>query len=170
MRCGKPPRNSYDQNQLKLIKINLVIMSKSLNLLKEQQRPARTRRGLGAATAGGIERLAQMISEGTLVTAANVHACIDGLVVVRTTEKYRRALAKSGVADPTAAAETGRVIKYHVEGTAEVLWSFGPARKAQPMAGYKLPGHLEVAQTPASSMHKPASADSVREVVRVWMM
>ena len=127
-------------------------------------------RGLGAATAGGIERLAQMLSEGTLVTAANVHACIDGLVVVRTTEKYRRALAKSGVADPTAAAETGRVIKYHVEGTAEVLWSFGPARKAQPMAGYKLPGHLEVAQTPASSMHKPASADSVREVVRVWML
>ena len=115
--------------------------------------------------------MAQMISEGTLVTAANVHACIDGLVVVRTTEKYRRALEKSGVADPTAAAETGRVIKYHVEGTAEVLWSFGPARKAQPMSGYKLPGHLEVAQTPASSMRKPASEDSVREgaqeVVRV---
>ena len=96
-----------------------------------------------------------ILPEGTLITPDNVGMAIDNRVVVRTTPKYRAALVKSGHEDPSLPALCGRVSKVNSEeGTAEVLWSFSASERPQPMAGYRIPGHLEVG---AQSLDAPTA-------------
>ena len=96
-----------------------------------------------------------ILPEGTLITPDNVGMAMDNRIVVRTTSKYKAALEKSGHEDPSLPALSGRVSKVNSEeGTVEVLWSFSASERPQPMAGYRIPGHLEVG---AQSLDAPTA-------------
>lgn len=98
---------------------------------------------LDDSTLAAASQVLDTLVPGSKVTPSNVHNFIENKLVVQTTASYRAACVKQfGTEDPSAAAVAGRVTRIMSEEgqglKVEVLWSFGPTQKPQPMAGYRV--------------------------------
>ena len=98
---------------------------------------------LDDSTLAAASQVLDPLVPGSKVTPSNVHNFIENKLVVQTTASYRAACVKQFVTeDPSAAAVAGRITRIMSEEgqglKVEVLWSFGPTQKPQPMAGYRV--------------------------------